>query len=303
MKLTINLMRVTIMTLIALTTSFATYAIAQKNVVTFTIPDGYNNSLYGLCKDLALPIDTITKYNPIFKDNGLYIGASISLPANYVNMELLTEKGFTPSLLENAYDVQFSHLNNRPNTAMSSPENPSKSKLNTNGSADLPAVIPSKIESAKTLKKFFSNFPSFKCKETGVTLTLTSNGACFFAYVDGKLLGKFEVDVNKEYPTKALIGLPWLNGWGPAPMVLSLNGENTTLSLLPVEGEENLSYNSRGYLQHGRTGNKTWMQLSLSSDGISFTPVDYKPNPEIFHFTGFLSPKNPDNENSIIYTE
>lgn len=119
MKLTINLMRVTIMTLIALTTSFATYAIAQKNVVTFTIPDGYKNSLYGLCKDLALPIDTITKYNPIFKDNGLYIGASISLPANYVNMELLTEKGFTPSLLENAYDVQFSHLNNRPNTAKS----------------------------------------------------------------------------------------------------------------------------------------------------------------------------------------
>lgn len=119
MKLTINLMRVTIMTLVALTTSFATYAIAQKNVVTFTIPDGYNNSLYGLCKDLALPIDTITKYNPIFKDNGLYIGASISLPANYVNMELLTEKGFSPSLLENAYDAQFSHLNNRPNTAKS----------------------------------------------------------------------------------------------------------------------------------------------------------------------------------------
>ena len=119
MKLTINLMRVTIMTLIALTTSFATYAIAQKNVVTFTIPDGYKNSLYGFCKDLALPMDTITKYNPIIKDNGLYIGASISLPANYVNMELLTEKGFTPSLLENAYDVQFSHLNNRPNTAKS----------------------------------------------------------------------------------------------------------------------------------------------------------------------------------------
>lgn len=183
------------------------------------------------------------------------------------------------------------------------PEDPSKSKLNTNGSVDLPAVIPSKIESAKTLKKFFSNFPSFKCKETGVTLTLASNGECFFAYVDGKLLGKFEVDVNKEYPTKALIGLPWLNGWGPAPMVLSLNGENTTLSLLPVEGEENLSYNSRGYLQHGRTGNKTWMQLSLSSDGISFTPVDYKPNPELFHFTGFPSQKNPDNDNSIIYTQ
>lgn len=119
MKLTINLMRVTIMTLIALMTSFATYAIAQKNVVTFTIPDGYKKSLFGLCKDLALPIDTIKKYNPIVTDNGLYIGASISLPANYVNIELLTEKGFSPSLLENAYDAQFSHLNNRPNTAKS----------------------------------------------------------------------------------------------------------------------------------------------------------------------------------------
>lgn len=53
MKLTINLMRVTIVTLIALMISFATYAIAQKNVVTFTIPNGYRHSLYGLCRDIT----------------------------------------------------------------------------------------------------------------------------------------------------------------------------------------------------------------------------------------------------------
>jgi len=300
MKLTIRFLTTILLVIVGLTTSFATNAVTQEDVVTFTIPNGYRNSLYGLCRDINMPIDTIIKYNPLL-EHGLSIGASISLPANYVDRELLTEKGFSPSLLENAYDAQFSHLNNRPNTAKNGITQ--TKRFNTNGSVDLPAVIPSKIESAKTLKKFFSNFPSFKCKETGVTLTLASNGECFFAYVDGKLLGKFEVDVNKEYPTKALIGLPWLNGWGPAPMVLSLNGENTTLSLLPVEGEENLSYNSRGYLQHGRTGNKTWMQLSLSSDGISFTPVDYKPNPELFHFTGFPSQKNPDNDNSIIYTQ
>lgn len=168
------------------------------------------------------------------------------------------------------------------------PTDPSSLKLNADGSVDLPAVIPSKIESAKTLRKFFSNSPHFKCSQTNVTLTLSYNATDgFIAYADGKRLGKFEVDTREDQPQKALIGLPWLNGYGPAPILLTLNGDNTTLALLPVQGEENLSYNSRGYLQHGRTGNTTWMQLSLSSDGLSFTPVDYKPNPEMFHFIGF----------------
>lgn len=168
------------------------------------------------------------------------------------------------------------------------PTDPSSLKLNADGSVDLPAVIPSKIESAKTLRKFFSNSPRFKCSQTNVTLALSYNATDgFIAYADGKRLGKFEVDTREDQPQKALIGLPWLNGYGPAPILLTLNGDNTTLALLPVQGEENLSYNSRGYLQHGRTGNTTWMQLSLSSDGISFTPVDYKPNPEMFRFIGF----------------
>lgn len=119
MKSTNQFILTILLALVGLTAPLVAYATAQKNVVTFTIPDGYKNSLFGLCKDLALPMDTITKYNPIFKDNGLYVGATISLPANYVNMELLSEKGFSPSLLENAYDAQFSHLNNRPNTAKS----------------------------------------------------------------------------------------------------------------------------------------------------------------------------------------
>lgn len=105
--------------------------------------------------------------------------------------------------------------------------------------------------------------------------------------MNGKRFGKFEVDVRDDRPTMALIGLPWLRGYGPAPMLLSLNGEKTTLALLPVEGQETLSYNSQGYLQHGRTGNTNWMALSLSSGGVSFTPVNYKPDSEIFHFIGF----------------
>lgn len=168
------------------------------------------------------------------------------------------------------------------------PTDPSSLKVNSDGSVDLPAVIPSKIESANTLRKFFSNSPRFKCSQTNVTLTLSYDATDgFVAYVDGKRLGKFEVDTREDQPQKALIGLPWLNGYGPAPMLLTLNGNNTTLALLPVQGEENLSYNSRGYLQHGRTGNTTWMQLSLSSNGISFTPVNYKPDPEMFRFIGF----------------
>lgn len=168
------------------------------------------------------------------------------------------------------------------------PADPSSLKLNADGSLDLPAVIPSKIESAKTLRTFFSNSPRFKCSQTGVILTLTYNVTDgFVAYVDDKRLGKFEVDTREDRPKNAIIGLPWLSGWGPAPMILYLNGNNTYLALIPVQGEENLSYNSRGYLQHGRTGNTTWMQLSLSSAGVSFTPVDYKPEPENFHFIGF----------------
>lgn len=170
------------------------------------------------------------------------------------------------------------------------PENISSLKFNADGSVAYPAVIPSKIESVKTLRKFFSNSPGFKCPQTGVALTLTYTAAeGFVAYVDGKRLGKFEVEVRQDKPTMALIGLPWLKGWGPAPLVLTVDAKNTNLMLLPVQGEENLSYNSHGYLQPGRTGNTNWLQLTLSSDGISFTPVNYRPDPELFWFTGFTN--------------
>ena len=168
------------------------------------------------------------------------------------------------------------------------PQKPSDIRLSDKGDIIYPAVVPSQIKSKKTLKQFFSNSPSFKCSQTGVTLTLTYNSKDgFVAFVDGKQFGKFEVDTRDDQPQKALIGLPWLSGWGPAPMLLTLNGDNTTLALLPVQGEEILRYNSQGYLQHGRTGNTNWMKLSLSSDGISFNPLDYRPDPEIFRFMGF----------------
>lgn len=148
--------------------------------------------------------------------------------------------------------------------------------------------IPDKIESIETLKNFFSQNPQFKCKQTDVVLRCSySSNTGFVAYVNEKRLGQFEVDIRRDEPKRALIGLPWLNGWGPAPMVLTLRGNNTTLELIPIQGEENLSYNSSGYLQYGRTGNTTWMQLSLSEDGVTFTPVSYKPNPEIFYLENY----------------
>lgn len=148
--------------------------------------------------------------------------------------------------------------------------------------------IPDKIESIETLKIFFSQNPQFKCKQTDVVLRCSySSNTGFVAYVNEKRLGQFEVDIRRDEPKRALIGLPWLNGWGPAPMVLTLRGNNTTLELIPIQGEENLSYNSSGYLQYGRTGNTTWMQLSLSEDGVTFTPVSYKPNPEIFYLENY----------------
>lgn len=168
------------------------------------------------------------------------------------------------------------------------PERPSDIRLNDKGEIIYPAVVPSQIKSKKTLKQFFSNSPSFKCSQAEVTLTLSYNTTDgFVAFVDGKRLGRFEVDTREEEPQKALIGLPWLRGWGPAPMLLTLAGVNSTLALLPVQGEEMLKYNSQGYLQHGRTGNTNWMKLSLSSDGISFDPLDYRPDPEMFRFIGF----------------
>lgn len=158
----------------------------------------------------------------------------------------------------------------------------------SNSKSSYPEDIPSRITSSGTLKEFFSNSPRFKCRETGVELILTYNSTDgFCAYVGDKYFGRFEVDTREDQPKRAIIGLPWLSGYGPAPMLLTLDGSNTTLELLPVQGAENLSFNSRGYLQHGRTGNTTWMRLSISSGGVSFTPVDYKPDPEMFHFIGF----------------
>ncbi len=117
-------------------------------------------------------------------------------------------------------------------------------------------------------------------------LTLTYSTA-FVAYVDGISLGQFEVDTCQDQPDTALIGLPWLNGWGPAPMALYLHGSDTKALLLPVKGEENLSYNSKGYFRQGPTGNTCWMELSLSGAGISFRPCDSRPAPQTFWFIGF----------------
>lgn len=114
MKLTIRFLTTILLVIVGLTTSFATNAVTQEDVVTFTIPKGYRNSLYGLCRDINMPIDTIIKYNPLL-EHGLSIGASISLPANYVDRELLIQQGLTPFTAENnsSSDKLYCHPNSQ----------------------------------------------------------------------------------------------------------------------------------------------------------------------------------------------
>ena len=114
MKLTIRFLTTILLVIVGLTISFATNAVTQEDVVTFTIPKGYRNSLYGLCRDINMPIDTIIKYNPLL-EHGLSIGASISLPANYVDRELLIQQGLTPFTAENnsSSDKLYCHPNSQ----------------------------------------------------------------------------------------------------------------------------------------------------------------------------------------------
>lgn len=152
------------------------------------------------------------------------------------------------------------------------------------------AQIPSRFNSISELNKFLSHSPTFKCEDTNVELCLTYKNGSYKAYVDGKYYGIYEVDLNPQYSSMALIGMPGLpSGWGPAPMFLRLKGNNTTLELIAIKGEESMSYNSRGYLQSGRTGRTNYNSLSLSSGGISFQPMDRDPGPEVFRFKGFES--------------
>ena len=149
--------------------------------------------------------------------------------------------------------------------------------------------IPKRFNNINDLNNFLSAQPQFKCAETSIVLTLSFSSGSYSAFVNDKVLGNFQVDLNSSHPYMALIGLPWMGGYGPAPMLLTLNGTDTSLSLLPVEGEENLSYNSGGYLQYGNTGRTSWMKLSLGLNGVSFTPVNNKPEPQKFYFIGFSS--------------
>lgn len=230
-----------------------------------------------ISETIGIPLDTLKLYCNYAAELHDYEDDKIRF--NEVAQYFLSHPDVTRKGMEDISRAMFNGCNY--GLSLYIPENPMAA---TNGNP----IIPATIKSVKTLRKFFSHKPQFKCKETGVVLTLTySKEDRFVAYVDGKRFGKFEVDTREDHPTVALIGLSWLNGWGPAPVALYLNGRNSKCVLMPVQGEENLRYNSQGYLQHGRTGNTNWKQLSLSSDGVSFTPVDYKPSGETFLFIGF----------------
>ena len=209
MELTIRFLTTILLVIVGLTTSFATNAVTQEDVVTFTIPKGYRNSLYGLCRDINMPIDTIIKYNPLL-EHGLSIGASISLPANYVDMELLTEKGFTPSLLENAYDVQFSHLNNRPNTAKSG----RASDLRTTTPKDTPTPVMPQVEAycydVHSYKIYsipsasIEKLPSLDAKYGGAIENSTINGRQNLKRIRFMYWGDSNLDIKADELAKEL---------------------------------------------------------------------------------------------------
>lgn len=148
--------------------------------------------------------------------------------------------------------------------------------------------VPSSFKDINAVRTFVEQRPQFKCDNSNKVATLQytpTSGIGIF--LDGQYIGRCEVELNRQHPDIALFGLPWLNGYGPAPLFLYLNNGNPKLELIPVQGEENLSYNSQGYFQHGRTGNKTWMALTLEKNGVCFRPCNSKPMSETYHFIGF----------------
>ena len=75
MKLTIRFLTTILLVIVGLTTSFATNAVTQEDVVTFTIPNGYRNSLYELCRDITY-----------YKSNN---GGSAQRPNNTIQVQAL----------------------------------------------------------------------------------------------------------------------------------------------------------------------------------------------------------------------
>lgn len=278
-----HLIKTLLFAVITVFMAFSVNAAQPNDVYFFVVPSGYD--LESLSKTLGVETDFLSKYNPQAKD-GIFAGMRMYVPATSVSEENLKKVDSAPTFAGGALESVCEY-------ALSGGMNQTRPQSKSVGSDaerinSQPKQVPTRVKSLKTLKEFFSNAPKFKCPQTNTELVLSYGGADgFVVYVDGKRYGTFEVDIRDDRPSMALIGLPWLNGWGPAPMLLTLDGKNTNLALLPVQGEENLRYNSQGYLQHGRTGNTNWVSLSLSSEGISFTPVNYKPEPEIFWFIGF----------------
>lgn len=148
--------------------------------------------------------------------------------------------------------------------------------------------IPSSFSSQTVLRDFISRNPQFKSETSGIIVTLSySASGGFVMYADGNNIGHFETDLNPRYPTRALLGLQWNPGWGPAPFVLDVAGGEPFLALLPVEGQENIYMDDSGQIKPGRSWKKNWMSLDVRKNGIVFTPMDRKPSQSNFNFIGF----------------
>lgn len=98
MKSIIKALRIILLVIAVFAMTTLANSTTSRDVVSFTIPSGYRNSAYGLCKECVINMDSLMEYNPSLKNRGLYVGDSYALPADQVDIEMLKEKGFSPVL-------------------------------------------------------------------------------------------------------------------------------------------------------------------------------------------------------------
>lgn len=145
------------------------------------------------------------------------------------------------------------------------------------------------FQSKSDLQSFMQRRPTFKSIESGIMVTLnySSSQGYFIELSSGKKLPIVDVSLNPSQPQMAILGIKWMSE--PAPLFIDLRNNNKTLILPAIPGEENLSYDSNGYLRAGRTGRTNWMRLTMGGEGVQFTPypANKKPDPEYFLFVEY----------------
>lgn len=119
-------------------------SITSRDVVSFTITADYSNNTYGLCEDCSINIDTLMKYNPTVGEMGLCEGASVTLPADQVDMEILKEKGLLPKLPGDSSVSHNVQLEKSPKVDRSQPVPDKQNKQNKQNTTNVVKPTPVK---------------------------------------------------------------------------------------------------------------------------------------------------------------